>query len=217
MPYDLVKYTRDPLLVPKSLKEVAGQRTGKSPFIDDPDTGLQLNESAAIVEYIINHYGNGKLAIQHGEPNYPEYLYWFAWSNGTLQPAMMSCQILDLAGLPDDSQLKGWIRQRLEAAFELMDKRLAQSEFLAGPELTAADIMTLYSLTTQRYWGPQADLTPYENVVRWIRACSEREAYQRAMQKGDPEMEPLLSAKPPSISLFAAGGVGSDHWKKEKR
>ena len=53
-----------------------------------------------------------------------------------------------------------------------MDKQLETNKYLAGPELTAADVMTLYTVTTQRYWGPQLDLTPYKNILRWVQVRS---------------------------------------------
>lgn len=35
------------------------------------------------------------------------------------------------------------------------------------------------------------------------------------MEKGDPEMQLLLGAKPPSQTLIALGGVKADAWKKQ--
>ena len=73
--------------------------------------------------------------------------------------------------------------------------------------------MTVYSLTTQRYGGAQANLVPYRNILRWLKDCSEREVYLRAMGKGDPEMKLLLGAEAPAIGMFDAGGVANDHSK----
>src|ERR1700761_3399963 len=61
--YELVKHTRDPLLSPKTLKDVPGNTLGKSPFVVDSESGLTMNESGAIVEYIIHKYGNGRFAV----------------------------------------------------------------------------------------------------------------------------------------------------------
>jgi len=57
-------------------------------------------------------------------------------------------------------------------------------------------------------------LTPYKNIIRYLGDISKIPSYQRALEKGDPEMKPLLDAKPPEIGMFEAGGVTSDHWKK---
>ena len=64
--YKLVLHTRDPVSAPASLETLPGQRTGKSPFLDDPDHGIHLNESAACLEYIINQYGDGMMTSSPG-------------------------------------------------------------------------------------------------------------------------------------------------------
>lgn len=239
VPYELVIHTRDPIVSPQSLKSLPGNGTGASPFVEDSETGNRMNESAAICEYIIHTYGNGKLAVKPGDNNYWDYLYWFHYSNGTFQPAMVDAQFGEAAGLDPGNQLMGFMYLRMKWAFELVDKRLGESKFFAGDDFTAADIMMMYSLTTQRHWlGPSADFSPYKNLVRYIQEIAKRPAYQRAMEKGtvekprlllqhtllpyglmlwlgDPEMKLLLDAEPPKIAMMSAGGVTSNHWKKE--
>jgi glutathione S-transferase len=63
--------------------------------------------------------------------------------------------------------------------------------YLAGNELTAADIMIVFSLTTMRSFTPY-DIKPYPNIVAYLRRIGAREPYQRAMKKGDPGMPLLL-------------------------
>ena len=41
------------------------------------------------MEYIIARYGNGRLAAEKDDPAFTDYLYWFHFANGTLQPAGM--------------------------------------------------------------------------------------------------------------------------------
>jgi glutathione S-transferase len=73
-----------------------------------------------------------------------------------------------------------------------MNQRLESHEYLAGDEFTAADIMSVFSLTTMRYFCPW-DLSPYQNILRDLKVISHRPAYQRAMTKGDPQMKLLLT------------------------
>jgi glutathione S-transferase len=233
--YDLKIHTRAPMLAPESLSSIPGNDTGKSPFLEDSDAGITLAESGAIVEYIINRYGGGKLSVKPNEANYDKYLHWFHWSNATLQPQMAASM------WPAADEATGKFREaRLHAALGVMDSRLGESKWLAGDEFTAADIMPVWTLTTQRYWGPALDLSKYTNIVRWLQDIAARPAYQRAvsidemrcilsrdrndlltdsaqMEKGDPEMEPLTGAKAPSQSLIAVGGVQSDVWKKQTK
>jgi glutathione S-transferase len=74
----------------------------------------------------------------------------------------------------------------------LVDARLAQTEYLAGDEFTAADIMSVFSLTTMRLFHA-LDLAPYQNIRAFLGRIGSRPAYQRAMAKGDPDLTPMLS------------------------
>ena len=63
-----------------------------------------------------------------------------------------------------------------------VDKRLATNDYLAGPALTAADMMIHFWLTTGTAFA-KLDLEPYPNIQAWLKRISERPAFQRAMQK----------------------------------
>jgi glutathione S-transferase len=175
-----------------------------------------LSESGAICEYIINFYANGKLAVlpSAGPQKYAQYLYWLHFVNGTLQAEMVVNMFLGLSSAPPKTPIIQFARQRMDAAWKVLDDRLAESKWLAGDEFSAADIMAVYCPTTQRYWGPRDNLGKYKNLLRWLKDCAARPAYQKAMSKGDPEMHLLLGADPPSTSMMEAGGTKSDHWKK---
>lgn len=96
-----------------------------------------------------------------------------------------------------------------------VDARLAGSRWLAGEGFfSAADVMTAYSLTTQRYFGPALDLGPYPHVLRWLGDVAARPAYRRAMARGDPDMRLLLGAEAPAEGFMECGGVASAHWRK---
>jgi glutathione S-transferase len=216
LPYKLVKHVRDPVMSPESLKSLPGNKTGKSPFIEDTDARLTLSESGAISDYIIGRYGNGRLALKPDDPHFSDYCYWYHFANASQQMAMQVSMFLDFAGLPDGNVAKQVGIQRLHAALQQTDDRLKDNKWLAGPEFTAADVMSVYGVSTQRYFGPQVSLAEYPNILRWLKDCSERPGYKRAMQAGDPDMEPLIGAKPPSKSLLQ-GGVKNDFWKKDSK
>lgn len=127
---------------------------------------------------------------------------------------MVHNMFLGLTSSPPDEDIKKTGRERMDSAWQQLDDRLAKNKWLAGDEFTAADIMTVYCCTTQRNFGPQDDLGKYPNILRWLKDVAARPGYQKGMQKGDPEMQIQNKAKPP-ISMMAAGGVGSDHWKKK--
>ncbi|KAK3111187.1 hypothetical protein LTR53_013807 [Teratosphaeriaceae sp. CCFEE 6253] len=216
--YKLVTHTRAPNLAPASLKSLPGNASGKAPFMEDPDAGVTLSESGAIAEYIIHRYGSGQLSVgPDAHPKaYAEFLKWFHFSNATLQPAMVNCMMLDGAGVSPEDGMKKFADGRLTEALQQLDDRLGVSQWVAGAELTVADIMTVYCLTTQRYFGPLISLKPYGNVLRFLQDCAKREAFQRALEKGDPEMEPLIGAEAPGKSFMEAGGAERDIWKGKK-
>jgi glutathione S-transferase len=94
----------------------------------------------------------------------------------------------------DDNPVRCLAADRLERNLKLVDARLGSANFLAGADLTAADIMAVFSLTTMRLFFP-LDLTPYPNILAYLARIGQREAYRRAMKKGDPELTPVLGAR----------------------
>lgn len=221
--YRIVHHTRDPLAAPQSLKHVSGNATGKAPFLEDPEVGITLQESGAICEYILAKHAAGQLGDQtqspklskiFGEEGYADYLYWFHWSNGTFQALLNRFTFFEIGQIPEDNAAYKWSMAGLDQMLGLLNEHLAQNKWLAGRDFTTADIMAVFSLTTKRYFGPLVSYAKYPNILRYLKDIGERPAYQRAMEKGDPEMKLLLDAEAPLKSLVLAGGVGSDIWKK---
>jgi glutathione S-transferase len=190
--YELKCYARDPVTMLAPPEYRALHPMGTAPVIMDGDAVLA--ESGAIVAYIIARYGNGRLAPAPDHPDFAQYLFWFHYANGTLQLQMMRNFALRRAGVADDNPARRLAAERLERNLKLVEARLGTTSYLAGAELTAADIMAVFSLTTMRSFFP-LDLTPYPNTLAYLTRIGQREPYQRAMQKGDPELTPVLGAK----------------------
>lgn len=190
LPYELKHYQRDALtiLAPPELKDL--HPLGAAPVITDGD--LVLAESGAIVEYIIAKHGGGRLALGPAHPDFAQYLYWFHFANANFQPNMGRNMILRRLDLPEDNPTLIGTKGRLDRVLELVETRLRDADYLAGQEFTAADIMIVFSLTTMRIFMP-LDLTPYAHIRAYLRRIGDRAAYRRAMQKGDPDMVPLLT------------------------
>jgi glutathione S-transferase len=188
--YELKHYTRDPVtrLSPPELRAL--HPLGAAPVITDGD--LVLAESAAIIEYIIAKYGDGRLALGPTHPDFAQYLYWFHFANGNLQPNMGRNMVMNRLDLPPDNPVLLAMKGRLGLVLDLIERRLGEADYFAGREFTAADIIMVFSLTTMRAFMP-LDLAPYPNILRYLQRIGTREAYRRAMQKGDPGMSPLLT------------------------
>ena len=190
IPYELKRYPRDPvtMLAPADYKALHG--IGAAPVITDGD--LVLAESGAEGDYIIAKYGKGRLALNAGHPDFAAYLYWFHFANGTLQANMGRNMILNRLNLAADNPILAGTKARVDRAFDLVDARTREAEYLAGSEFTAADIMMGFSLTTMRYFLPY-DLARCRNILGYLARIGARPAYRRAMEKGDPGMARLLT------------------------
>jgi glutathione S-transferase len=190
IPYELKRYARDPvtMLAPADYKAL--HPIGAAPVITDGD--LVLAESGAVVEYIIAKHGNGRLALTADHRGFADYLYWFHFANGTLQANMGRNMILNRLKLTEDNPLLVAIKARVDRAFDLVDTRVREADYLAGDDFTSADIMMGFSLTTMRYFLPY-DLARCPNIIRYLARIGQRPAYRRAMEKGDPGMTLLLT------------------------
>ncbi|MDM0117620.1 glutathione S-transferase family protein [Variovorax sp. J22R133] len=190
LPYELRHYVRDPATALAPPELVALHPLGTAPVITDGE--LVLAESGAIVEYIIAKYAGGRLTLGPDHPDYPHYIFWWHYANGNFQPNMGRNMFVRRLKVPADNPIAARLHNRLVGAYALIEKRLGEAPFLAGEDFTAADIMLFFSLTTMRYFMP-FDLSPYRNILAYLQRIAGREAYQRAMHKGDPGMALLLT------------------------
>ncbi|KAI1320580.1 putative glutathione S-transferase [Xylariaceae sp. FL0255] len=201
IPYDLKRYPRSPILAPPEFKAL--HPIGGAPVIQDGS--LTLAESAACAEYIAQVHGGGRLVVKPGEEGYADYLYWFHFANGTLTPGMM--RLLMISQLSPDSSSDsspGPIVANIQNKFRLiltsLNERLSSpsSPYLAGANLSLADIISVCSLTTLRSFIP-VDLSEYPSILAYLKRVADRPAYRAAMKKGDPELDvdALISAEGP--------------------
>jgi len=188
--YELVRYDRDPQtrLAPAAYKAL--HPMGIAPVITDG--ALVLGESGAIVDYIIHSYGDGRLAIGPQAPDFADYLFWFHFANGTLMPSMLTGVIASMLGVSVEGPSAKALGERLERSYALLEDRLGKASYLAGEAFSAADIMTVFMLTTMRAFLPR-DLSDYPHIRAYLARIGARPAYQRAMERGDPGFAPLLS------------------------
>ena len=171
LPYELKRYPRDPVTNMAPADYRALHPFGTAPVITDGD--LVLAESGAIIDYLCAKAG-GKLTVAPDAPNFADYLFWFHFANGSFMPALM----IDM------------LAQRMGRAYAMLEDRLGRAPYLAGPDFTAADIITMFPLTVMRSFAPR-DLTP--SVRAYLHRIGERPAYRIAMEKADPGMTPNLN------------------------
>jgi glutathione S-transferase len=185
IPYEMVKYDRDPAtrLAPAAYKAL--HPAGTAPVITDGE--LVLGESGAIIEYIIYTYGSGRFTLKPGDAGYADYLHWYHFANSSMMPAAMIDLIIGMLGVNSDDPIVSALRARGGQAFAMVEGRLGKADYFAGNAFSAADIIMLFPLTTMRMFAPR-DLEPYPNIRNYLKRIAARPAYQRAIKKADPDL-----------------------------
>ena len=186
--YAMIRYDRraDNRLAPDEYKAL--HPMGIAPVITDGD--LVLGESGAICDYINAKYGEGRLAPTVDDADFADHLFWFHWSNGTFMATLMMQLVLNMNGSAE-AATSGFVGDRATKAWAMIEARLGEAEFFGGRNLTTADIMMVYCLTTARgFRGLKLDGLP--NTAAYLQRIGARPAYQRAMAKAEPGMTPML-------------------------
>ncbi|HEX6994778.1 MAG TPA: glutathione S-transferase family protein, partial [Gammaproteobacteria bacterium] len=114
---------------------------GKVPVLVD-DT-LTMFESVAIIQYLLEHYGGGRLRPPHESKHYGEFLSWLHFGESTLmQPVAQIAQHLFL--LPEAERNKDRLEEGkrvFQHYAKVLNDRLEGREYIVGDEFTAADIV----------------------------------------------------------------------------
>jgi glutathione S-transferase len=189
IPYELIRYARDPVTRMAPPEYRALHPFGTAPVITDGD--VVLGESGAIIEYIIAKYGDGRLKHEVDHPAFADYLFWFHFANGSVMPSSMVDLAARMLGAGPTGPLAA-LRERSDRAFAMIESRLGEVPYFAGAEFTAADIIMLFPLSTMREFAPR-DLTPFPHTRAYLARIAARPAYQRAMAKADPGYSPPMS------------------------
>jgi glutathione S-transferase len=186
--YTLKLYNRreDNRMAPDEYKAL--HPMGIAPVIEDGD--LVLGESGAICDYICAKYGKGStLSPGADDPDFAGHLFWFHFSNATFMANGMMALAANAAGA---SELPPFVADRGAKGWQLAEARLGEAPFFGGRNLTTADVMMGFNLTTSRAFGG-ASLDPFPNIAAYLKRIGERPAYQRAMAKAEPGMAPMLA------------------------
>ncbi len=178
-PYELVSYDRDArtMRAPPELRDV--HSLGKAPVIEDG--GRTIAESGAIIEYLIATYGRGRLGPAPGHSNWPAYIEWLHFGEGT---AMLG---LIIGLFADGGRIQIYGEESRELALSRIENVVKEQDYLVGGDLTGADIQIFYVLDFAIAFdklGDRPALTAYHKRL------TERPAFRRAIEKGGPVMLP---------------------------
>ena len=191
VPYEIIRYQRQPsMFAPKELRAI--HPLGKSPVITD--NGNTIAESGAIVEYIVETYGNGRLIPAAKTPERLRYTYWLHYAEGSAMPLLLQKLLFTLAPRRApafvrpfvkavfDQPLKQLVNPQLKQHISFWEQELSKSEWFAGNEFTAADVQMSFPLEAA---SARAGLNEaYPKCLDFLRRIHARPAYVRAIEKG---------------------------------
>lgn len=197
LPYEVVRYQRDPktLLAPPELRSI--HPLGKSPVVEID--GKVLAESAAIIETLIERYD---LAYRFSPPPLPQdaderlrYRYWLHYAEGSAMPPLLLSLVfsrIKQAPMPffakpiargiADKALSSFVGPQVKLHLDYIESELASHAWFAGDRFTAADIQMSYPVEAAAARAG-SDRPRLKAFLERIHA---RPAYQRALEQGGP-------------------------------
>jgi glutathione S-transferase len=195
LPYEVRRYERDAatLLAPPELRAV--HPLGKSPVISED--GKVLAESGAIMEYLVETHGNGRLVPPAGSDERLRYRYWLHYAEGSAMPPLLLKLVFDrigqarmpffvkpvaraIAARARDS----FIQPQIERHLDFMEAELGRSAWFAGDEFTAADVQMSFPVEAAAARAGLDARRP--RLMDYLARIHARPAYQRALAQGGP-------------------------------
>ena len=190
--YEVKRYERDPetMLAPASLREV--HPLGKSPVITDG--ALTLAESGAIVEYLVERYGDGRLVPAADTPERLRYTYWLHYAEGSVMPPLLLQLVFNqveqrpmflvrpIAQAIVSRVKQSFIEPQITQHLDYMEAELGKSTWFVGNDFTAADIQMSFPLEAAVAQSNLNSSRP--KLMAFLDRIHSRPAYQRALERG---------------------------------
>ena len=191
--YDIKRYERDKktMLAPPELKHI--HPLGKSPVLTDGD--LTLAESGAIVEYLVERYGDGCFAPSRQLPAYLRYRYWLHYAEGSLMSPLLLKLVFDkierapmpffvkpLAKAISGKAKSSFIMPQINAHLDYLEAELGKGAWFVGDEFTAADVQLSFPIEAAAARGGLNASRP--RLMDFLQRIHARPAYKRALDRG---------------------------------
>lgn len=153
--------------------------SGQYPYIEDGD--VALSESGAIVQYVLERYGNGRLEPPIGSKNRAAYLYWLHFAEGTAANAINTTVWLTV--YRDDAdrhqEIISAVRGSANTVFGKVETALSLQPYISGNEFTAADIMMGFTLGSAKWLQLLTDAHP--KTLEYVDRLFARPALQKSL------------------------------------
>jgi glutathione S-transferase len=193
--YELVHYTRDSRsgMAPDALRAV--HPLGKAPVI--VVDGVVLAESGAILEYLLQLHGQGRLVPPPGTPEHRRYLYWMHYAEGSAMPYLLLKLVFDqIETGPVPFYVRPVVRGLARAVkralvdpqvglhLDHMEAGLATSLWFAGDTFSAADIQMSFPVEAAAAKAGLGAGRP--KLMDYLDRIHARPAWIRAVERGGP-------------------------------
>ena len=144
------------------------------PAIVDNDNGFTLFESGAILMYLAEK--TGKFWPQEFEKKW-RTIEWLMWQMGGIGPMIGQAHhfIKNNKGVSEYSEER--YLNESKRLYGVLDRRLENTEYMAGEEYTIADMATWPWIS--RFEWHTVDMNEFPNVVRWYKAIAARPAVEK--------------------------------------
>jgi glutathione S-transferase len=194
LPYDIQHYQRDAKnsLAPPELRKV--HPLGKSPVITDG--GLTVAESGAILEYLVERYGQGRLKPTD-EQGLLHYRYFMHFAEGSAMPPLVMKLVFNkikrgpmpffvkpIARSIADKVLSGFVQPNIDAQLKFVESELASRPWFAGAEFSAADVQM--SFAAEAWAARSGGMQRYPKLREFLDRIHARPAYKKALERGGP-------------------------------
>jgi glutathione S-transferase len=191
--YGITRYQRDPktMLAPPELRAI--HPLGKSPVITDG--GATLAESGAIIEYLLERYGSGRLIPAAGTPDKLRYTYFLHYAEGSAMTPLLMKLVFDrvetspmpffarpVARAIAQKVKSSYIMPQIVQHLDYLEAELGKSAWFAGAEFSGADIQVSFVLEAAASRGGLGE--KYPRLMAFLERIHARPAYQRALERG---------------------------------
>jgi len=143
-------------------------------------------ESGAIIELILAREGKGRLAPALNSPDYPYYLQWMHFSEGSLASRVIAdYRVALIQGRPKQPE-GGYRLVDSEGVLKFADDFLSKHPWFGGKEFSAADIMMLFPINFAGGLNV-VDMSEFPHVVAWQKKVESRPAYKKMLTVARPD------------------------------
>lgn len=153
---------------------------GKAPTIDID--GRIMVESGAIIEYLIEGYGGGKLGVLPGSPERSAYLEWLQFVEGSMaMPVLLTLLGPRMGGLDKLPILQGFMAGEVTKMLDYVDGHMQGREYLLDAGFSGADINMEYLLELISLTGM---LESRPGAKAYLERMMARDGYKKAIEIG---------------------------------